>query len=257
MKQSVFRIVSNRPLTDDVFELRLAGDASAFTRPGQFAELSVEGLFLRRPISVCDWTPESLVLLVKVVGKGTSALRELEKGASLDILTGLGNGFDVGQGTEEVSALRTVLVGGGIGIAPLYSLARQLVAERSRIGIAAPLPVILGFRKAADAFYVKEFAALGCDVMVATEDGSMGTHGFVTDVLSAHPGLDYAYACGPMPMLRAVARLPQVADGQFSFEARMGCGFGACMGCTIATADGPKRVCREGPVFAKGEIEWN
>ncbi len=257
MKQSVFRIVSNRPLTDDVFELRLAGDVSAFTHPGQFAELSVSGLFLRRPISVCDWTPDSLVLLVKAVGKGTNALRELAKGALLDILTGLGNGFDVGQGTKEATASRTVLVGGGIGIAPLYALARQLVAERSRIGIAASLPVILGFRRDSDAFYVKEFTELGCDVMVATEDGSMGTHGFVTDVLSAHPGLDYAYACGPMPMLRAVARLPQVADGQFSFEARMGCGFGACMGCTIATTDGPKRVCREGPVFAKGEISWN
>jgi dihydroorotate dehydrogenase electron transfer subunit len=253
LKQSVFRIVSNRPLTDDVFELRLAGDVSAFTHPGQFAELSVSGLFLRRPISVCDWTPDSLVLLVKAVGVGTNALRQLEKGASLDILTGLGNGFDMEQGTEETTASRTVLVGGGIGIAPLYALARQLVAERARIEIAAPLPVILGFRKAADAFYVKEFAELGCDVMVATEDGSMGTHGFVTDVLSVHPELGYVYACGPMPMLRAVARLPQVCDGQFSFEARMGCGFGACMGCTIMTTSGPKRVCREGPVFHKAE----
>ncbi len=256
MNQSVFRIVSNRPLTDDVFELRLAGDASAFTRPGQFAELSIEGLFLRRPISVCDWSAKELVLLVKAVGKGTNALRELAKGASLDILTGLGNGFDVGQGMEETSALRTVLIGGGIGIAPLYTLARQLVAERSRTGIAAPLPVILGFRKASDAFYVKEFAALGCDVMVATEDGAMGTHGFVTDVLAAHSELGYVYACGPMPMLLAVARLPQVSDGQFSFEARMGCGFGVCMGCTIVTTSGPRRICREGPVFHKAEIDW-
>ena len=256
MKQSVFHIVSNRPLTDDVFELRLAGDASAFTRPGQFAEISVEGLFLRRPISVCDWNDVELLLLVKAVGKGTNALRDLKSGASLDILTGLGNGFEVGQGTEGTSASRTVLVGGGIGIAPLYALARQLSVERSRIGIAAPLPVILGFRKAADVFYVKEFVELGCNVMVATEDGSMGTRGFVTDVLSAHPELcyAYAYACGPMPMLRAVARLPQVTDGQFSFEARMGCGFGACMGCTIATTSGPKRVCREGPVFHKAEL---
>ena len=254
MKQSVFRLVSNRPLTDDVFELRLAGDASAFTHPGQFAELSVDGLFLRRPISVCDWNDGELLLLVKVIGKGTKALRGLGKGASLDILTGLGNGFDVGRGTAADSALRTVLVGGGIGIAPLYALARQLAVERSRMGIAAPLPVILGFRKATEAFYVNEFAKLGCDVMVATEDGSAGTHGFVTDVLSAHPELDYVYACGPMPMLRAVARLPQVIDGQFSFEARMGCGFGACMGCTIVTTTGPKRVCREGPVFHKAEL---
>ena len=254
MKQSVFRVISNRPLTEDVFELRLAGDTSAFTRPGQFAELTVDGLFLRRPISVCDWTPDSLVLLVKAIGKGTNALRELEKGGSMDVLTGLGNGFDVGQVTRDVSALRTVLVGGGIGIAPLYALARQLVAERSRIGIAVHLPVILGFRRASDAFYVTEFAELGCNVMVATEDGTMGTRGFVTDVLSAHPELCYAYACGPMPMLRAVARLPQVCDGQFSFEARMGCGFGACMGCTIMTTSGPKRVCREGPVFHKSDL---
>ena len=254
MKQSVFRIVSNHPLTDDVFELRLAGDASAFTRPGQFAELSVEGLFLRRPISVCDWSDDELLLLVKAIGKGTTALRELEPGASLDILTGLGNGFDIEQGATVPFASRTVLVGGGIGIAPLYALARQLVAERSRIGITAPLPVILGFRRVSDTFYIDEFTALGCNVMVATEDGTMGTHGFVTDVLSAHPELCYVYTCGPMPMLRAVARLPQVSDGQFSFEARMGCGFGACMGCTILTTSGPKRVCREGPVFHKGDL---
>ena len=254
MKQAVFHVVSNRQLTDDVFELRLAGDASAFTRPGQFAELSVEGLFLRRPISVCDWSPDSLLLLVKTVGAGTHALHDLKSGSSLDILTGLGNGFAVTQGTEGASVSRTVLVGGGIGIAPLYALARQLIGEREKAGIDGALPVVLGFRRASETFYVQEFADLGCDVMVATEDGSMGTRGFVTDVLSAHPELSYAYACGPMPMLRAVARLPQVRDGQFSFEARMGCGFGACMGCTIVTTSGPKRVCREGPVFHKAEL---
>ena len=254
MMQSVFRVVSNRPLTGDVFELRLSGDATTFERPGQFAEISVDGFFLRRPISVCDWTPDSLLLLVKVVGGGTRMLRELVPGASLDILTGLGNGFNPRQ---DVAALaQTVLVGGGIGVAPLYALARQVVDERICNGIEAPLPVILGFRRASEVFYADEFAALGCRVLIATEDGSRGAKGFVTDILATEPGLRYVYACGPMPMLRAVARLPQVGDGQFSFEARMGCGFGACMGCTIATASGPKRVCREGPVFRKGEIRW-
>jgi dihydroorotate dehydrogenase electron transfer subunit len=256
IKQSLFHVVSNRQLTEDVFELRLAGDASAFTHPGQFAEISVSGLFLRRPISVCDWTPDTLLLLVKAVGNGTRAMRELGPGASLDILTGLGNGFDIEQGALAPSVSRSVLVGGGIGIAPLYALARQLIVARQQAGINVALPVVLGFRRVSDTFYVDEFTALGCDVMVATEDGSKGTCGFVTDVLAEHPELAYVYACGPMPMLRAVARLPQVGDGQFSFEARMGCGFGACMGCTIVTASGPKRVCREGPVFRKVEIDW-
>ena len=254
MKQALFHVVSNRQLTEDVFELRLAGDATAFTSPGQFAEISLPGLFLRRPISVCDWTPDTLTLLVKAVGTGTRSLRDLKSGASLDILTGLGNGFDVGQGMEGALASRTVLVGGGIGIAPLYALAKELIVARQKAGISDALPVVLGFRKVSDTFYVDEFSELGCNVMVATEDGSMGTRGFVTDVLSAHPELTYVYTCGPMPMLRAVARLPQVGDGQFSFEARMGCGFGACMGCTIVTVSGPKRVCREGPVFHKDDL---
>ena len=254
MKNSIFKVISNRQLTDDVFELRLAGDASYFSRPGQFAEISLPGLFLRRPISVCDWTPDMLLLLVKAIGLGTRAMRELGPGASLDILTGLGNGFDIGQGVAGSCASRTVLVGGGIGIAPLYALAKTLVAERKKAGISDALPVVLGFRRVSDTFYVDEFSALGCNVMVATEDGSVGMRGFVTDVLSAHPQLAYVYTCGPMPMLRAVALLPQVGDGQFSFEARMGCGFGACMGCTIVTASGPKRVCREGPVFNKGDL---
>ena len=254
MKQSVFHIVSNRQLTDDVFELRLAGDASAFTRPGQFVEISVPGLFLRRPISVCDWKQDELLLLVKAVGTGTRTLRDLKSGASLDVLTGLGNGFDIAQSAASPRASRTILVGGGIGIAPLYSLARLLTAEWTKAGICGALRVVLGFRRVSDTFYVDEFSALGCDVMVATEDGSMGTRGFVTDILVEHQELGYVYACGPMPMLRAVARLPHVGDGQFSLEARMGCGFGACMGCTILTVSGPKRVCREGPVFHKSEL---
>ena len=184
-------------------------------------------------------------------------MRGMRPGQTLDVLTGLGNGFDAAPAVTGPLASTAVLVGGGIGLAPLYALARVIAGERLRAGIAAPVSVVLGFRRAADAFYADAFEKLGCRVAVATEDGSAGTRGFVTDVLAANPSPVYAYACGPLPMLRAVARLPQVADGQFSLEARMGCGFGACMGCTVATADGPKRVCREGPVFAKGEIAWN
>lgn len=241
MKQTLFLVESNRPLTRDVFELVLAGDTSEFSAPGQFAEISVPGLFLRRPISVCDWTASSMTLLVKVVGQGTAALGSMAPGESLDVLTGLGNGF------ECASRDGAVLVGGGIGIAPLYGLAKRLVAQ----GAAAPV-AILGFRSAADVFYADEFAALGCDVRIATEDGSFGTKGFVTDAMAALPEPVYAYACGPMPMLRAVAA--RVADGEFSLEARMGCGFGACMGCTIETPSGPRRVCVDGPVFRLRDV---
>lgn len=236
MKQFVFTIKSNRQLTQEVFELVLGGDTSAFTAPGQFAEVSVPGAFLRRPISVCDWTDSSMTLLVRAVGKGTMALQAMVRGEKLDILTGLGNGFsaDVRDGA--------ILVGGGIGIAPLFGLARRLMAR----GAAAPVAV-LGFRSAADVFYVEEFRALGCEVLVSTEDGSVGTKGFVTDILKDLAAVRYVYACGPMPMLRAVAKA--VPEGQYSLEARMGCGFGACMGCTIETPDGPKRVCVDGPVF--------
>lgn len=235
MRQFVFTIKSNRQLTQEVFELVLGGDTSAFTAPGQFAEVSVPGAFLRRPISVCDWTDSSMTLLIRAVGQGTMALQAMGRGEKLDILTGLGNGFstDVRDGVA--------LVGGGIGIAPLYGLARRLIARG-----AAPVAV-LGFRNAADVFYVEEFRALGCKVLVSTEDGSVGTKGFVTDAMKELPPIRHAYACGPMPMLRAVAGC--VADGEFSLEARMGCGFGACMGCTVVTPSGPRRVCVDGPVF--------
>ncbi len=256
MKQSVFKVVSNRRLAADVIELRLAGDASAFTAPGQFAEISVPGLYLRRPISVCDWATDSLVLLVKEVGAGTRSMGALPSGAVLDVITGLGNGFDPLPAVHGATDVSAVLVGGGIGIAPLYALARVILEARASAGLRTELPVVLGFRSAADAFYIDAFAKLGCKVHVATEDGSLGVKGFVTDALSSLPGRCHVYACGPMPMLRALARHPQVEDGQFSLEARMGCGFGACMGCTIATAGGPKRICRDGPVFSKGEIQW-
>lgn len=256
MKQSLFKVVSNRRLTADVFELRLEGDASDFKSPGQFAEISIPGLYLRRPISVCDWTSDSLVLLVKEVGAGTKALGTLPPGATLDMITGLGNGFDPSPAIHGPSATSAVLVGGGIGIAPLYALARVIAEARARRGQKSALSVVLGFRSAADAFYVDEFTKLGCRALVATEDGSLGMCGFVTDVLSTLPGPSFAYACGPMPMLRALARHSIVSDGQFSLEARMGCGFGACMGCTIATACGPKRICRDGPVFPMGDVQW-
>ncbi len=256
MKQSLFKVVSNRRIASDVFELRLAGDASDFKAPGQFVEISVPGLYLRRPISVCDWTLGSLVLLVKEVGAGTRAMGALPPGADLDVITGLGNGFDPSSAVQGAAGSSAVLIGGGIGIAPLYALARVVLRARADAGTRAELPVVLGFRSGAEAFYIDEFAKLGCKVLVATEDGSLGTRGFVTDVLPSFSDRCLVYACGPMPMLRALARHPQVSGGQFSLEARMGCGFGACMGCTIATAGGPKRICRDGPVFSMGDVQW-
>ena len=242
MKQSVFTLERTRPLTGDVWELRLAGDTSAVTAPGQFVDIGLPGRFLRRPVSVCDWDGEGLTLLVKEAGAGTRELVRLPAGTGLDTLSGLGNGFD--------PAAAPVLVGGGIGIAPLYGLARRMAA-------AGPAPtVVLGFRSRRDAFYLEEFAALGCRALASTEDGSLGAPGFVTGVLEGLPDCRYVLACGPTPMLRAVAALPQAAGGQFSFEARMACGFGACVGCTIQTEAGPRRVCKDGPVFRKEEISW-
>nr|WP_326165879.1 dihydroorotate dehydrogenase electron transfer subunit [uncultured Oscillibacter sp.] len=245
MKQSVFTLERTRRLIGDVWELRLAGDTSAVTAPGQFIDIGLPGRFLRRPVSVCDWDGEGLTLLVKEAGAGTRELVRLPAGTGLDTLSGLGNGFDPAAAPEGA-----VLVGGGIGIAPLYGLARRMAA-------AGPAPtVVLGFRSRRDAFYLEEFAALGCRALASTEDGSLGAPGFVTGVLEGLPDCRYVLACGPTPMLRAVAALPQAAGGQFSFEARMACGFGACVGCTIQTEAGPRRVCKDGPVFRKEEISW-
>ena len=247
MKDLPLTLRSVRRLTDDIYELRLSGDLSGIERPGQFVNLALPGCYLRRPISVADWTPEELLLLVRAVGVGTRELVSAAPGTVFPTLLPLGKGFDIaaGQGT------RSVLVGGGIGIAPLYGLARTMRAAGQSPDIA------LGFRNAADAFYLDEFRALGLEAHVATEDGSLGRKGFVTDVLREDcPGAGFVFACGPMPMLRAVHALPQVTGGEYSFEARMGCGFGACVGCTIRTAGGPKRVCKEGPVFRQEEIQW-
>lgn len=246
MKQSLFTMEHARQLTEDTYELVLSGDTSAITAPGQFVNISLPGKFLRRPISICSWTKEgALMLLVKVVGGGTHDLVRCVPGTELDVLSGLGNGFDTTFGGDS-----PVLVGGGIGTAPMYGLAQRLLDQ------GRTPTVVLGFRSGKDAFYLEEFAALGCRLMIATEDGSMGTKGFVTDCLKKLPDLSYVFACGPLPMLKAVHGLPGLTGGQYSFEARMGCGFGACMGCTVPTKDGYKRVCKDGPILYQEEIVW-
>lgn len=243
MKQTQFTITGNTPIARGTYELRLSGDAAGITAPGQFVQLSLPGYFLRRPISVCDWSPASLTLLYKVVGAGTETLSQMQ-GGMLDVLTGLGNGFDLAPAGSH-----PLLVGGGAGVAPLYALAKVLRARGKTVD------VILGFGSAEEVFYADEFAALGCRVTVTTADGSRGVRGFVTDALD---GLDYSffYACGPTPMLRALCRVAKTT-GQLSLEARMACGFGVCMGCSIHTVDRPRRVCADGPVFAKEALTWD
>ena len=245
MKKSWFTVEHTRQLTADTYEMVLSGDTSEITAPGQFVELELPGKFLRRPISICNWTDDALMLLVKVVGGGTHELVRSVPGTELDVLSGLGNGFDISLSTEH-----PVLAGGGIGIAPLYGLAQRMLAAGMNPTVA------LGFRSQKDIYYLEEFAKLGCRLLVATEDGSAGTKGFVTDCIKAVPECDYVFTCGPLPMLKAVHSLPQLLDGQFSFEARMGCGFGACMGCTVPTKNGYKRVCKDGPILFKEEIVW-
>lgn len=244
MKQTVMTLTSRRRLTADVFELRFAGDASAVSRPGQFVNIRLPERFLRRPISVCDWEAGSLTLICRVLGAGTRELCGYEPGTEFDMLTGLGNGYDV-----DASPQRPVLIGGGVGVPPLYGLAKALLAK----GIT---PVsALGFNTAAEQFYVEEFRALGCEVLLATADGSAGEKGLVT-ALVEKTDCDYCFCCGPTPMLKGVYGLPQLTGGQYSFEERMGCGFGACVGCTVRTTGGPRRVCADGPVFRKEEIVW-
>jgi len=242
VKQTLFQILSNRALTANVYELRLQGDTAAFTRPGQFLNLQIPGLYLRRPLSVCDWDSGTVTVIYKVVGGGTAALSRMAPGQTLDALAGLGNGFDT-----ALCGRRTLLLGGGAGVPPLYGLAKALLA-----GGKTPVAV-LGFNTAAEIFYASEFRALGVETIVATADGSAGVPGFVTDALPAD--YDYFCACGPLPMLRAVCQKTAVS-GQLSFEERMGCGFGACMGCSIQTKNGSKRVCKDGPVLRKEEILW-
>ena len=243
MKQVIFKIKSNTPIARSVYKMVLEGDTSAITASGQFVNLMIEGFFLRRPISVCDSVAGELTLVYKVVGKGTEAMSKMSVGESVDILTGLGNGYDL-----TLSGDRPLLVGGGVGVPPLYRLCRELIAEGKRVS------VILGFNTKDEVFYKEEFEALGARVYVSTVDGSLGTKGFVTDCLS---GIDYTYfyTCGPEPMLKALYRAA-TTSGQFSFEERMGCGFGACMGCSCKTVTGYKRICKEGPVLCKEDIIW-
>ncbi len=244
MKQSVYIISENKPVAPEVFRLVLTGDTSAMTASGQFVDLRLDGFFLRRPISVSDWDDRSLTLYYKCVGKGTARLAELSAGTELDVLSGLGNGFDL-----SVSGDRPLLAGGGIGTAPLARLAKELAAAGAR-----PMAV-LGFNRREDILLENELRALGADVFLATADGSAGVRGFVTDAVPLAGAYTYVYACGPTPMLRALDAAV-TGPGQYSFEERMGCGFGACMGCTVQTASGPKRVCRDGPVFRREEVRW-
>ena len=242
MKQGIFEIKSNVALTATVYKMVLSGDTSAITGPGQFVNILLDGLYLRRPISVNDCADGLLTLIYKVVGKGTEAMRRLSEG-SIDILTGLGNGYDT-----SLSGDAPLLLGGGVGVPPLYMLAKRLIAEGKKVS------VILGFNTKDEIFYEDEFRALGADVTVTTVDGSYGVKGFVTDAM-AEKTYTYVYTCGPEPMLKAIYRA-SVTSGQFSFEERMGCGFGACMGCSCKTLTGYKRICKDGPIMYKEEIAW-
>jgi len=244
MIRDLYHIHSNKWLTGDVWEMRLIGDVYPITAPGQFINVKADGHFLRRPISICDWDEETAMITIvyKVVGKGTEALSRMQSGQALDVLCGLGNGFDVSRCGE-----RTLVIGGGVGVPPMYGLAKALLR-------AGKTPVaILGFNKKEEIFYEDKFRALGIETTVTTVDGSYGVKGFVTDALPEE--YDYFCACGPLPMLKAVSDAASTS-GLLSFEERMGCGFGACMGCTCKTKYGDKRICKDGPVLEKEEIIW-
>ena len=243
MKQSIFTILENIPLTKDVMKMVLQGDTSAITASGQFVNIALEGKFLRRPISVCDYDKTSLTIIYKVVGKGTAQMQTMSAGQQLDILTGLGNGYDLTCAGDA-----PLLIGGGVGVPPMYNLAKKLIQMGKKVS------VILGFNTKSEVFYEAEFQALGCNVTVTTVDGSYGTKGFVTNALP--DTYSHFYTCGPEPMLKAVYNAT-ATSGQMSFEERMGCGFGACMGCSCKTLTGYKRICKEGPVMRKEEIAWN
>ncbi|MBE6538359.1 MAG: dihydroorotate dehydrogenase electron transfer subunit [Ruminococcaceae bacterium] len=242
MKQTLFEIKENIKIAKNVFRMTLAGDTEGII-PGQFVNIKLDGLYLRRPISVCDVPTDGvLVIIYKVVGKGTELMSEMSEG-KLDVLTGLGNGYDI-----SLSGDAPLLVGGGVGVPPLYMLAKKLIEEGKRVS------VILGFNTKDEIFYEDEFKALGASVAVTTVDGSYGIKGFVTDAMKGKD-FTYFYSCGPEPMLKALCRATEVS-GELSFEERMGCGFGACMGCSCKTLTGNKRICKDGPVMKKEEIIW-
>ena len=241
--QTTLTVESNEQLNRDVWRMVLMGDCGAISAPGQFINLKLDGLFLRRPISVYDWTEDSVTIVYKVVGKGTEQMAATATGVRLDVLTGLGNGF-----TALTEHEHPVLIGGGVGVPPLYGLAKDMLKKGMKPS------AILGFNTKDDVILADEFRALGIDVHLATASGEVGVKGFVTDVLKNLP-CDYFYACGPIPMLKAIAATTDAA-GQMSFEERMGCGFGACMGCTVQTKNGYKRVCKDGPVLLREEVVW-
>ena len=244
MKQGLFTITENVALTKTVYRMRLSGDTSEITVSGQFVNILLDGFYLRRPISVCDRENGLLTIVYKVVGKGTEKMSAMKVGEVLDVLTGLGNGYDLSEAGEA-----PLLIGGGVGVPPMYLLAKDLIAA------GKPVSVILGFNTKDEIFYEEEFRARGAKVLVTTVDGSYGIKGFVTDAMK-DMNYSYFYTCGPEPMLKAIWKA-SVTGGQFSFEERMGCGFGACMGCSCKTLTGNKRICKEGPVMRKEEILWN
>ena len=243
MKQGIFEIKSNVALTATVYRMELVGDTSAITGPGQFVNILLDGFYLRRPISVHDCVGDILTIIYKVVGKGTEVMAGMVAGQTLDVLTGLGNGYDLATAGDK-----PLLIGGGVGVPPLYMLAR-LLREAGK-----DVTVILGFNTKDEVFCEEDFKALGCETIVTTVDGSYGVKGFVTNALPTD--YTYFYTCGPEPMLKALYRAT-ATSGQFSFEERMGCGFGACMGCSCKTVTGNKRICKEGPVLVKEDIIWD
>ncbi len=244
MKNVIFTILTNERLTDSVYKMTLSGDTSGIARSGQFVNIKLDGLYLRRPISVCDYQQGKLTIIYKVVGKGTEQMSWMESGTKLDILVGLGNGY-----FTEFSGEKPLLVGGGVGVPPLYNLAKTLINE------GKTPTVVIGFNNANEIFYQKEFENLGAKVLVTTADGSYGIKGFVTDAIAQIEEYTHVYTCGPEPMLKAVYNGTSTG-GSYSFEERMGCGFGACMGCSCKTKYGNKRICKDGPVLQKEEIIW-
>lgn len=243
MKQVILTVAENVPLTDTVYRMRLQGDVCSVTAAGQFVNIKLAGRYLRRPISVCNLSGNTLTIIYKTVGEGTRQMSRMTVGESLDVLTGLGNGYDLTSAGEH-----PLLLGGGVGVPPLYWLAKRLIAAGKSVS------VVLGFNTQAEVFYEDEFRSLGAEVTVTTADGSYGVRGFVTDALPEN--YSYFYTCGPEPMLKAVYRSTRTS-GEFSFEERMGCGFGACMGCSCKTVTGYKRICKDGPVLKKEEILWD
>lgn len=240
-KESIYKIVLNEKIAKDVYKMILQGDTQYITAPGQFINIRLSGKYLRRPISVCDCSDDAITIIYKVVGDGTQQMSDMKVGEELDVLTGLGNGYDITKSTKPL------LIGGGVGVPPMYLLAKRLIDDGQK-----PV-VIIGFNTRDEVFYEQEFKALGCEVRVTTVDGSYGIKGFVTDAFP--DDYDYFYTCGPMPMFKAIENKAKTS-GQYSFEERMGCGFGACMGCSCKTKYGSKRICKDGPVLEREEIIW-